>query len=301
MIDDLCTAISEALGEGDQIIVAIDANEDLRSGYAQSKLSALGLTDINLSHHGSPPQGTYNRGSAPIDGLWVSSTLMAARCGYLPHGDGPPGCDHCILWMDLPKDAVFGNNVATRKPMARLLKLQDPRIVDKFQQYFLAKAHEQHLFERAATLLEIAASGEWTQDRALEWEAIEEERLELIKKADRKCRKLRMGNVPWSPEIAKAMKLLLAWTLVRRRFTAARVNGRYVRRILTQAHIPFEVLRYPLDQVEYFYRAALKNYYTLKPLDELQSLFFYGFPLQSSVLVPFTRCSNFKQGSSPLK
>ena len=266
MIEDLCTDIAQARIQGDQIIVAIDANEDLRQGLVKTQLSNQELTEINLHHHGSHTSGTYNRGSAPIDGIWVSSTLLGGRCGYLPHGEGPPGCDHCILWLDLPKASVFGNKLVSSKPSARRLKCQDPRTVQRFQEHYVEKLMAQELLERCSALHSQAQTGVWTDTMALEWESIDQIRMDYIAQADRHCRKLKMGNVDWSPAVAKTMKTILAWSLLRRRLTTARVNGRYVRRILHQVGISWDALDYPWEQVQLYYQQAVKAYYDLKPL-----------------------------------
>ena len=273
MIDDLCSVISDSIAQGDQIVVAIDANEDLRGGYAQQKLTQCGLTDINLYKHGSHTIGTYNRGTAPIDGLWVSSTLLGARSGYLPHAEGPPGCDHCVLWVDLPKPQILGNSMPTPVPSACRLKCKDPRIVQNFHNYYVQKLMENNLLAHCQTLHQQAQQGNWTQEMATEWEAIDELWMDFLAQADRKCRKLRMGNVAWSPELSTAIKTVLAWKLLLRRFSNSTsssihrisVNGRYVRRILTQLNIPLETLRWPLQQVLQHHQQAVRAYYDLKP------------------------------------
>ena len=265
MIDDLCTQIQEAMQQGDQIIVAIDANDDLRAGEVQQKLSHCGLVDINLFKHGAHTLGTYNRGTAPIDGLWVSSTLMGSQCGYLPHGEGPPGCDHCILWMDIPKLMVFGNKITSHRPSVRRMKTKDPRIVRRFNDYMVGKLHDHNLLDRCRDLHAQTLLGEWTEQMAAEWEDLDRLRMTFLAQADKKCRKLRMGNVPYSPQVSHAMKVIWAWRLLCRHHTTSIVNGRYMRRELAKLKMPFSVLRYSLEQCQYQHIQAVKAYYKIKP------------------------------------
>ena len=193
--------------------------------------------------------------------------------GYLPHAEGPPGCDHCVLWVDLPKPQILGNSMPTPAPSARRLKCKDPRTVQNFQNYYVQKLMENNLLVHCQKLHQQAQQENWTQEMATEWEAIDELRMEFLAQADRKCRKLRMGNVAWSPELSTAIKNVLAWKLLLRRFSNSApssthrisVNGRYVRRILTQLNIPLETLRWPLQQVLQHHQQAVRAYYNLKP------------------------------------
>ena len=81
---DLCKEIERWLESGDQLILGVDANEDVCTGPFSRSLQTLGLVKVITNKHGNEAPATYNRGSAPIDGLYVSSTLQGLRFGYLP-------------------------------------------------------------------------------------------------------------------------------------------------------------------------------------------------------------------------
>ena len=85
MIDDLCQEVTQAITAGDQVVVALDANEDLRSGYAQQHPSHAGLMEINFHHHGQEAPETYNHGRVPIDG--EGCELSAVDCAVLAKQD----------------------------------------------------------------------------------------------------------------------------------------------------------------------------------------------------------------------
>jgi hypothetical protein len=82
---DLFDEVSAWIEEGDQIIIGIDANEDVRTGRTAEFFRALGMKEAILSRHQerSPP-ATYNRNNSrePIDGLWVTPGLKAVAAGY---------------------------------------------------------------------------------------------------------------------------------------------------------------------------------------------------------------------------
>jgi hypothetical protein len=77
----LVDAIRTWLAAGDQLVVALDANEDVRSGTVYKFLLDLGLTEAMIDQHGPDGPSTFAHGSCPIDGLFVSSTLLGLRCG----------------------------------------------------------------------------------------------------------------------------------------------------------------------------------------------------------------------------
>jgi hypothetical protein len=103
--------------------VALDANEDVRSGTVYQLLFDLGLTEASIDQHGSDGPSTFAHGSCPIDGLFVSSTLLGLRCGCTGYWHG-----HRCLWMDVPQAIAFGHDMPPIvRAAARRLKVEDPR------------------------------------------------------------------------------------------------------------------------------------------------------------------------------
>jgi hypothetical protein len=66
------------MDEGDQLIIGIDANEDVRTGATAEFFQTLGLRDAILDKHSqSSPPATHNRNNQrqPSDGLFVTPGL----------------------------------------------------------------------------------------------------------------------------------------------------------------------------------------------------------------------------------
>mgnify|MGYP002807345711 CR=1 FL=1 len=88
---DLFEELSAWIDAGNQIILGIDANEDVRTGATASFFQALGMTEAILHRHQrkSPP-ATHNRNfqRQPIDGIWVTPGLWATGAGYCAFGEG---------------------------------------------------------------------------------------------------------------------------------------------------------------------------------------------------------------------
>jgi hypothetical protein len=55
--------------------------------------------------------------------------------------------------------------------------------------------------------------------------------------ADKKCRKLRMGQVPFSPQLIVMWKNIKAWQLIIQKCKGAKIDSRYLRRVLRAADI----------------------------------------------------------------
>jgi hypothetical protein len=72
----LINYIKESLESGDHIVLGIDMNDDIRTSAFSKALQQQGLVDICTTKHGNNAPPTYARGSAPIDGIFVSKSLL---------------------------------------------------------------------------------------------------------------------------------------------------------------------------------------------------------------------------------
>jgi hypothetical protein len=104
--EDLCVEIKKWTAEGDQLIIALDVNEDVRTGLFSEALGKLGQKEAFTTGHGIHAPNTYERGSNPIDGIYVSRTLMGFKCGYTDFE-----FDHRCLWIDVPDTIAFGHKI----------------------------------------------------------------------------------------------------------------------------------------------------------------------------------------------
>ena len=65
------------------------------------------MREVLLERHGRTAPATYNKGSAPIDGVFVTSTIQITKGGYLGNGEGVG--DHRCRWIDLEFATAFGH------------------------------------------------------------------------------------------------------------------------------------------------------------------------------------------------
>ena len=65
----LCAALDFWLEQGEQLIVALDANEDLWNGPVATALQSCNLREVLLTKHGQNAPPTTDNGSAVINGI----------------------------------------------------------------------------------------------------------------------------------------------------------------------------------------------------------------------------------------
>lgn len=271
---DLGSAIHQWQEEGDQLIVMGDWNEDVQSTNIKRWMNVFGLEEaITYQHDGRAP-ATYQRGKRPIDGIFVSPNLIPDRSGYLPFGMLPG--DHRGIWMDIEKKYVYGYTVAdTPIAAARRLKLNDPRVVKRYIDTLHELFKHHNLYGRVRNLRQ-SIEDSLTEKQAEEYEEIDGIRERCMKRAEQKCRKLKMGGRKWSPELQNARDKIKMWTLVRRRCKNCKVSTRTIIRLnkklevntknatlqqaqeaLNKAYLEYKALRIQHEDLNKTYRERL--------------------------------------------
>ena len=100
--EDLRKDLKQWKEQGDQLIVMLDANNDVRSLLVTNKLedSYLDLVNVHLSEHEPDIPATHTKGFNPIDRIWATRGLSIKVYGYRGIGQGMGG-DHHLLWIDI--------------------------------------------------------------------------------------------------------------------------------------------------------------------------------------------------------
>jgi hypothetical protein len=224
--EDLCKEIQGWLDQGDQIALLIDANDDIRDGSFARCLHQLGLTEAASTRAGEDTPATQKRGSRPIDGIFLSSTLSTINSGYVDAGS-----DHLCVWVDIAYEAAFGYNPPPcKKPQARRLKMMDPRIVEKYLMLLRKWYKAYGLFERIENLhAQVAIS--MSKDQEREWESIDDIRVKGMLFAEKHCRQLFSGQVAWTPELAKLRREETVWKLIVKRKEGRKGDSSYLAKL----------------------------------------------------------------------
>jgi len=105
---------------GNHIVLLTDFNDDINEPWVTHWVAILGLVEAIMSLHSDKAPQTFQRGSYPIDGIFIAPQLLQKLAGgYLSFGDAIPS-DHCTIWLDLdlPEICSMHQELHTR-PQAR--------------------------------------------------------------------------------------------------------------------------------------------------------------------------------------
>ena len=120
--------------------------------------------------------------------------VVIIKTGYLPFGEGVGY--HRALFVNIQLISVLGTKLRSIKPArSRKLKLQDPRIRNKYNRALKHFFKKHNLKKRAYALQQRASTPLSTAD-SKEYETLDSIRIQGMNYAEKGCRKLKMGGVP---------------------------------------------------------------------------------------------------------
>jgi len=124
----------------------------------------------------------------------MSPGLTIEKGGYFVNDEVSPS-DHRWLWVDVTYKTAFGHNMApVHKKKPKRLHCKDPRLIDNFIHLYHQFAAPLKLFEEVRDF-EQQAPFMSKQDIIHWYEELDALRCEATALAERKCRKLRTGQV----------------------------------------------------------------------------------------------------------
>jgi len=250
---------------GDHVVLLIDGNLNMKGSDLSRTLQQLSLQEIILSKHGLQGSATNKRNSTstPIDGIWMTAGLSYDKCSYFAY-DAVAPTDHCCLWVDLSFISAFGH---TMPPLGRRqpkrLHCKDPRLVDNNIYLYHQFARPLQLFARIKDL-ESKAHTMSKYAIVQEYEALDSLRCEATAFAERNCRKLRTGQVAFSPELRLSRLKIQAWLLLIAKIKKQRVSSRLLSRTLKKALLPQQVRACSLEELQTHLKDEYKDYYNIK-------------------------------------
>ena len=254
---DFLNFIKGSRVEGYQLIIMMDANACIRTSAFTAKLKREGLTD-HLSQ--KPENATINsffRGSNIIDGIFISRTLTQQNGGYQSLDESPG--DHRGIWIEVCAETALGSNNPIALPrQPRRLQIKIPSTVGKFNKVYGDHIKHHRLLQRAHRLRE-TASKPLTANQAQEYEFIDELMVIGMKKADKQCRKLRMGETQWTPTVTANNLTINALQLIIKKRKGGRVKTSLIKRKLKAANLPRATLTEPMNVIRQMEAEAHSN------------------------------------------
>jgi hypothetical protein len=118
--------------------------------------------------------------------------------------------------MDIPQAIAFGHDMPPIvRASARRLKVEDPRVTFRYTTELKASLNKHDLFSRLQALKQQITSPV-SAEHAAEWEYLDSMCTIGMLTVERNCRKLRMGEISWSPQYKLIRDKLHAWNLLRK-------------------------------------------------------------------------------------
>ena len=199
--DDLVKQLKQWRADGDRLIVCLDANEDIyrhELGKRLADADGLNMREVVGEFTGSKLGATYFRGTKPIDGIWATNDLQVVGACVMPAGYGIG--DHRLFVVDFLLNSMIG--VAPPKIVrlaARRLNTKLPNVAGKYRESFESKLVEHKLNSR---LVAAEKSGKSVEEIRYEVNKIDVDSKQYMQYAEKRCRKIKSGRIPFSPEAA---------------------------------------------------------------------------------------------------
>ena len=255
--------------EGENIVLLIDMNENLeKDGPFQTilKYECQLVDPIRTIHQKRneklPP--TSLTGSFPIDSIFVSPQLQnITRGGWIKIEDSVG--DHRALFIDLPTKTLLGEEpFQIHKHTARRLVCDKPSIVDKFNHLLDRQFHLQRIYYKYELLIEEHKNGNSSRElihRKLD--KLDCAITNAIRHAEKRCRKVKTGNVPYSPKLSEAGKVINLWNNVIRKKKGCNISSTYIKRLAKKVGIPSPMML-TLHDAEFERKIAYNEYKKIK-------------------------------------
>jgi len=102
-----------------------------------------------------------------------------------------------------------------------------------------------------------------TPQQQLEYEEINTRKTQAMQQAERKCRKLKMGAVEWSPQLALSRALITMWMAMVKACTGKHISSRLIQRLMDKAGYK-ATTGIMLTMAQNNLKAETKKYYQIK-------------------------------------
>jgi hypothetical protein len=266
LLDDLRLLLCGWRQQGERLLVFIDANEDVRKGPFQSLFTGPGLhmQDLTLLKHGSLPT-THRRGCLPIDACFATPDVTADSATFRAFFSSPG--DHRMGVWDIRTSVLVGDDVhRIVRPPARRLACSVPKSVSRYTA--LLETHlKRHRVLPKLHALYLSQSGPLTHTQSAGLESIDRVVSEGMLYAEKRCRKLAMGDIAYSPAVAKARRRrFLFKRILDLRNGSRQVKASWIRREAHSLNI-LNPLCVTLAQAQHNFDTADKEWALLKKRD----------------------------------
>jgi hypothetical protein len=235
-IQDLCEDIKKAMVQGDKIVLMLDCNMDMKQGIMANHFKNIMLKEAIIDEYGSNGPSIFRqiKTKTPIDGIWISKEIHITQGGYL-NFDLISSTDHQCLWVDISFALLLGHKMPPfPSPKTWHLHCRDPWIVNNYVRKFEKLAKQHHLLEKVKNL-DAVVHYPINSELIYQYETLDATQCEITIAAEQKCRKLRKGQVAFSPELQLASNKIRAYIFLIKRKKGEKLSSMQLARTLRKA------------------------------------------------------------------
>ena len=156
VLDDLEILQLQWKGDNDDIILMMDANNNLLEGALKKVLHKHKLSDAMGSLHGHDQPPTYSRGTRIIDYIFCSERLINSivNGGINPYNDVIPS-DHRALFIDINVNQVLKGNIdEINKKSTTFFTTKNKKKCRKYREIVTAEIQQYGMIDRIDSLVE---------------------------------------------------------------------------------------------------------------------------------------------------
>ena len=248
-------------------ILAIDVNEDVRNCTFTSRLKEYNLTNIFQTIFGDTIPGSHIRGSMPILSIYAPTSLSVTQAGILEHGMGFQA-DHRNMFVDFDEQQFLGAPMfLIQAPNRRRLQLYDKRVVKRFAE----SLHRHVISNRIHSKVKFIHDhiNDFSKEElSSKLNILDHQVGRAISMAEKKCRKFKDGNIPFSPTFVKHIRNKELWLSLIRRYRGLKVSNRRIRYLSDRLNIhdpwniSYEECIYQIKYACNAYKKFIPNAYT---------------------------------------
>ena len=199
--DDLVKQLSEWQENGDRLIVCMDANEDIYNkniGRTLTNADGLGMKEAIRDFTGKKLGATFFRGTKPIGGVWHTSDLVVTGACVMPAGYGVS--DHRLFVINFLTSTLIGiAPPRVIRAQARQLKTNIPRAADRYVDKLEKEILQHNIIPHLGAAHESSSVKAIVKERV---DKIDKETKHYMTNAGKKCRRIKSGRIPFSPDSA---------------------------------------------------------------------------------------------------
>jgi hypothetical protein len=145
----------------------------------------------------------------------------------------------------------------------RRLHCKDPRIVTNYHSTYNHLADKFNLLSKVNDLM-TKATYPLQLHLQQEYERLDQIRCQITTEAEKKCRKLRKGQVVFSLALQQAMRTIKVYTLLHRKAEGRKVSSRLLSRAIHKANLTPAVHALSIADLKVQLQESYKQYYTIK-------------------------------------